>query len=85
MEYSKVIKIRTLVKRFNLKRNQSGFPAIKYNSHQFAAGRWALQLTITEMGVFYSQEIAEICNLISVDDIIFFVGSRDGLPVLYFK
>lgn len=74
-----------MVFRFNEVRTRDGFAIINLDCDMFDKGNYAVRLSLSEKGCFFSSEMAEIAALLNRGGIIFFVGSNEVSPVLHFQ
>lgn len=85
MDFCKAIQIKSWVNRFNQERNQGGFPVIVFKCDMYSIGHWSIELTLSYKGVFFYEEMNRIITLYAGGGFIFFVGSVDNSPKLYFQ
>lgn len=85
MLFSKAIKIKAMVNRFNQERSRQGYPAIVFHCDMFALGKWSIYLTLDGKGVFFSDEVAQLTYLLAFGGLRLFVGSDSQSPVFHFQ
>lgn len=85
MLFSKAIQIKVLVNQFNRERKRYGFPVINFHCGSYDIGRWSVYLNLSSRGCFFSSEMAQISALLNRGGLIFYVGSNEVSPVLYFQ
>lgn len=73
------------VNRWNQHRVRCGFPAIVFECEMFSLGHWSIDLKLSNQGVFFSSEMAQISTLLAGGGFMFYVGSNNVSPVMHFQ
>lgn len=85
MVFSKAIKIKVWVNRYNESRKRQGFALIVFECEMFSDGKWSVDLKLSKSGVFFSSEMKTLGALAANCGLLFYVGSNDVSPVLHFQ
>lgn len=85
MEFSKAIQIKSWINRFNANRNHNGFASIRFECSMFSIGHWSIDLSLSEKGVFFMEEMEVLNTLYAGGGFRFFIGSRNDSPIIYLQ
>lgn len=85
MEFSKAIRLKKMVNKFNQRRCEEGFAAIHFSCVMFTIGHWSVDLHLDRKGCFFSAEMKEFFEFCRNNGLMLFVGSNQVSPVLYLQ
>lgn len=85
MDFEKGLRIKAMVNEFNQVRSKEGFALITVKCSMFSIGKWSVDLGLEQRGCFFNVEIEEFFDFSRDNGLMFFVGSNQVSPVLYFQ